>query len=40
MNDASDEAYAEKYTSKANEKYVKGLGTAKRKGTTMELVAR
>ena len=39
INDAADEAYAAKYTSKANEKYVKGLRTAKRKETTMELVA-
>ncbi len=39
INDAADEAYAAKYTSKANAKYVRGLRTAKRKATTMELVA-
>lgn len=38
INDAADEAYAEKYTSKANAKYVQGLVTAKRKRTTLELV--
>jgi hypothetical protein len=32
------EREAAKYTSKANEKYVKGLRTEKRKRTTMELV--
>ena len=37
-NDAADEAYAAKYTSKANAKYVKGLKAAKRTKTTMELV--
>lgn len=39
VNDAADGAYGAKYTSKANAKYVKGLVTAKRKETTMELVA-
>ena len=38
INDAADEAYAAKYTSKANEKYVRGLRTVKRKGTTLELM--
>jgi hypothetical protein len=38
INDAADEAYAAKYTSKANAKYVRGLKTAKRKETTLELV--
>ncbi|MDT8069129.1 MAG: hypothetical protein ROO76_13270 [Terriglobia bacterium] len=38
VNDAADEAYAAKYTSKANAKYVRGLKTAKRKETTLELV--
>jgi len=38
INDAADGAYGAKYTSKANAKYVKGLATAKRKKTTMELV--
>ena len=36
--DAMDRAYGEKYTTKANEKYVKGFATAKRKATTTELV--
>jgi len=36
--DAMDRAYAEKYASKANQKYVKGFATAKRKATTTELV--
>lgn len=40
INDAADEAYGAKYTSKANAKYVKGLATAKRKATTLELVPR
>ncbi len=39
INDAADVAYGTKYTSKANAKYVKGLVTAKRKGTTLEVVA-
>ncbi|HEU5400672.1 MAG TPA: DUF2255 family protein [Terriglobales bacterium] len=39
ISDLADEAYAAKYTSKANAKYVKGLKTAKRKATTLELVA-
>src|SRR5689334_5954542 len=34
INDAADEAYAAKYTSKANAKYVRGLKAAKRKETT------
>ena len=38
LNDAVDSAYAEKYTTKANQKYVKGFATAKRKATTLELV--
>ena len=36
--DAMDRAYAEKYTTKSNEKYVKGFATKKRKATTTELV--
>jgi hypothetical protein len=35
--DAVDEAYAAKYTSKANKPYVKGFATAKRQATTTEL---
>lgn len=38
LNDAVDVAYGEKYTTKANQKYVKGFATAKRKATTLELV--
>jgi hypothetical protein len=40
LNDATDVAYGEKYTTKANQKYVKGFATAKRKSTTLELVPR
>jgi hypothetical protein len=36
--DAVDRAYAEKYTTKPNQKYVKGFATAKRRATTTELV--
>ena len=35
---AMDVAYAEKYVTKANLKYVKGFATAKRRATTLELV--
>jgi hypothetical protein len=38
LNDATDAAYAQKYTTKANQKYVKGFATAKRKATTLELL--
>ena len=38
LNDAADLAYAAKYTTKANAKYVKGFKSAKRKATTLELV--
>jgi hypothetical protein len=38
VNDAVDAAYKEKYASKANSKWVRGLVTAKRRKTTMELV--
>ena len=37
LNDAADAAYASKYTTKANAKYVKGFRTPKRKATTLEL---
>jgi hypothetical protein len=40
LNDAADEAYATKYTTKANLKYVDGFRTARRKATTLELVPR
>ena len=33
-----DDGYAKKYTTKANQRYVKGFATAKRKATTLELV--
>jgi hypothetical protein len=38
LNDAADDAYGAKYTTKANEKYVKGFRTPGRKVTTLELV--
>ena len=38
LNDAIDEAFAEKYTTKANLKYVEGFRLAKRKATTLELI--
>jgi hypothetical protein len=38
LSDAVDAAYAEKYTTKPNQKYVKGFATAKRRATIMELV--
>ena len=38
LNDAADAAYAAKYTTKANAKYVKGFKAAKRKATTLELL--
>jgi hypothetical protein len=38
LNDAMDRAYAAKYTSKANLKYVKGFATAKRRANTLALV--
>jgi len=38
LNEAADDAYAAKYTSKANLKYVEGFRTARRKGTTLELI--
>lgn len=38
LSDAVDRAYAEKYTTKPNQTYVKGFATAKRKATTTELV--
>ena len=38
LNEAGTLAYANKYTTKANAKYVKGFATAKRMETTLELV--
>ncbi len=40
LNDAMDVAYGEKYDTRANEKYVKGFATAKRRATTLELLPR
>ncbi len=38
LNDGADAAYASKYTTKANAKYVEGLRRPKRKATTLELL--
>ncbi|HEU4996531.1 MAG TPA: DUF2255 family protein [Gemmatimonadaceae bacterium] len=38
LNDAVCEAYAAKYTTKANQKYVRGFASPKRMATTLELV--
>jgi hypothetical protein len=38
LNDAADAAYALKYATKANQPYVKGLATAARKATSLELL--
>jgi hypothetical protein len=38
LSDAVDAAYGQKYATKANQKYVKGFATAKRRATTTELV--
>ncbi len=38
LNDAADLAYASKYTTKANAKYVTGFRAAARKATTLELI--
>ncbi len=40
LNDLADDAYATKYTTKPNRKYVRGFATAKRRKTTLELVPR
>ena len=40
INDAVDAAYEEKYSSKGGNKWVRGLVTARRRMTTMELVPR
>jgi hypothetical protein len=39
LNNATDDAFASKYTTKANAKYVKGFKTPKRKAATLELVS-
>jgi hypothetical protein len=38
LNDAASVAYGDKYTTKANEKYVAGFAEAKRKAHTLELI--
>src|SRR5215510_14588630 len=38
LNDAADDAYASKYTTKANQKYVEGFRLARLKATTLELL--
>jgi hypothetical protein len=38
LNDTADAAYAAKYTTKADAKYVKGFKTPGRKATTLELI--
>jgi hypothetical protein len=38
LNDAACMAYCEKYTTKANRKYVEGFAEAERKARTLELV--
>ena len=40
LNDAIDAAYAAKYPSAANRKWVRGFAAAKRRATTMELLPR
>ena len=40
LNDAADAAYAAKYTTKANLKYVQGFRSPRRKACTLELVPR
>jgi hypothetical protein len=37
VNDAICRAYGEKYTTKSNEKYVRGFAAAKRRANTLEL---
>jgi hypothetical protein len=38
LNDAADDAYATKYTTKGNAKYVKGLAMPERKAHSLELI--
>ncbi len=40
LNDAVDAAYQAKYASKANDQWVRGLVTSRRRKTTMELTPR
>jgi len=37
LSDGADRAYREKYTTKANQPYVRGFATARRKAATLEL---
>ena len=39
LNDAADDAYAAKYTTKANAKYVRGFRALRRKAATLELLS-
>lgn len=38
LRDAADRAYGEKYTTKANQKYVRGFATERRRAATLELL--
>ena len=38
LNDAADEAYAAKYTTKGDAKYAEGFRIPRRKATTLELI--
>jgi hypothetical protein len=40
LRDAIEEAYAEKFSTKASQKYVRGFRTARRRDTTVEFVPR
>ena len=40
LRDAIEEAYAEKYDTKASQKYVRGFRTPRRRDTTIEFVPR
>ena len=40
IRDAIDDAYAEKYDTKASQKYVRGFRSARRRDTTVEFVPR
>ena len=40
VRDAVEDAYAEKYSTKASQKYVRGFRTARRREATMEFVPR
>jgi hypothetical protein len=38
LKDDADRAYGEKYTTRANQKYVRGLATERRRAATLELL--